>query len=147
MNKVLQMRHGPSRFRERIAYAPNHAYLFFFLFFSSFFIRTMRSHGVKGMYVRYVSMDYSNEVRTRSRHIRACHTSSAVSLNRNLLSRANILNHLRCPEIGRIHENFNKACAHEGKNSFASFVLSAVSQIVGKFHLLKRCGEACTCII
>ena len=118
---------------------------FFFLFFS-FFIWT-RSHGIKGMYVRYVSMDYSNEVRTRSRHIRAYHTSSAVSLNCNLLSRANILNHLRCSEIGRIHENFNKACAHEGKKILLRLLFFRLYHKYWEFRLLKRCSEACTRII
>lgn len=117
---------------------------YFFPFLPFFFIRT-RSHDVKGMYVRYVSMDYSNEVRTRSRHIRACHTSSAVSLNRNLLSRANILNHLRCPEIGRIHENFNKARAGTWrKKILCVFRLHHKYQ---EFHLSKQCGEACAQII
>jgi len=120
----------------------------FFSFPSFFFIRT-RSHGIKGMYVRYVSMDYSNEVRMRSRRIRARHTNSTVSLNRNPLSRANILNHLRCPEIGRIRENFNKARAHEGKKFFCAFrsCLLLFPDNYREFHLSKLCNEAFAQII
>lgn len=155
MNKVLRMRRGRSRFRERIAYAFRHAHPFFLS--SLFFIRT-RSHGVKGMYVRYVSMDYSNEVRTRSRHIRARHASSAVSLNRNLLSRANILNHLCCAEIGRIRENFNKARARahthmRGKKFLRVFRSFGCITNIGNFicrssaakrelKLFKQCGRS-----
>jgi len=94
-------------------------------------------------------MDYSNEVRTRSRRIRARHTSSAVSLNRNLLSRANILNHLRCPEIGRIREHFNKALAHEGKKFFCVFrsCLLLFLDNYREFHLSKLCDEGFAQII
>lgn len=112
------------RERESIANAPHYAYLSFFNAFAQ---------RVKGMYARYVSMDYSNEVRTRRRHIRAHRTGNAVSLNRNLPSRANILNHPPRPEIGRIRENFNKVRAHVRKKILS--VLSRISRDTGNFIL------------
>lgn len=80
-------------------------------------------------------------------------TGSAVSLNRNLLSRANILNHLRYPEIGRIRENFNKARAHARarRKKILSLFRSALripgissKRCVAKraLKLFKRCGRS-----
>lgn len=133
--------------------------IFFFLFFLFFFYTDAFARRKRHVctYVRYVSMDYSNEVRMRSRHIRARHASSAVSLNRNLLSRANILNHLRCAEIGRIRENFNKARARarthvymRGKKFFRVFrYITNIGNFICRssaakraLKLFKQCGRS-----